>query len=578
MRKLTRFLKQYKLQVIVGPIFKLIEAIFELIVPLVMADIIDIGVKNGDANYIWQHGGILLLLGVVGLASSLTCQTLASVASQGVGTNLRREMFHHINQFSYRDLDKFGTPTLITRMTNDVNQLQVAVAMLIRLVVRAPFLAIGAVFMAMRIDMQLSLIFLLIVPLIALTLYIIMSKSIPFYKVIQKKLDKISLISRENLSGARVVRAFGKQDEEAERFSDASDDLSQQAIRIGRLSALLSPLSAVIMNLGIVAIVWFGGMRVNIGGMTQGQVIAFVNYMTQILLALVVVANMVVIFTKAAASAQRVNEIFDTKPTVTDEGTGAVNPIPGAPKITFQDVFFRYTESGDMALSNAAFAIQPGTTVGIIGGTGSSKSTLINLIPRFYDVTQGNVLIDGVNVKEYPTDQLRNKIGIVPQNATLFSGTIRDNLCWRKKDATDQELDLALRISQAKEFVDQLPQGLDSPVTQGGRNFSGGQRQRLTIARALVGVPEILILDDSASALDFATDAALRKAIKENIMSATVLIVSQRVSTIRYADRIMVLDEGAIVGQGAHQELLQTCQVYKEICLSQLSRQEVENP
>lgn len=573
MLRLARFLKAYKLQVILGPIFKLIEAIFELIVPLVMANIIDIGVKNGDTAYIWRSGGLLVLLGVVGLASSLTCQTLASIASQGVGTDLRNELFAHINSFSHRELDRFGASTLITRLTSDVNQLQVAVAMLIRLVVRAPFLAVGAIVMAMTINLKLSLAFLAIAPLIGLTLYIIMGRSIPFYRVIQKKLDRISLVSQENLSGVRVVRAFGKQEREAERFEAACQDHAQSAIKIGKLSALLSPVTAVIMNLGIVAIVWFGGLRVNIGEMSQGQVIAFVNYMMQILLALTVVANLVVIFTKASASAARINEVFDTQTTLKETVVQPVLPVPGTPKIAFDHVSFAYEAGGALALKEADFTLPAGATLGIIGGTGASKSTLVNLIPRLYDATQGTVRVDGVDVRDYPFAQLRQKIAVVPQNATLFAGTIRSNLCWRKADASDEELKRALSIAQALDFVEKV--GLDAPVNQGGKNFSGGQRQRLTIARALVGEPEILILDDSASALDFATDAALRRAIAQQTRGMTVLIVSQRVSAIRRADMILVLKEGEIVGRGTHEALLAGCPEYREICLSQLSREEV---
>lgn len=576
MRRLIRFLKPYRLQVILGPIFKLIEAIFELIVPLVMADMIDVGVANHDVAYLWQRGGLLVLLGVVGLASSLTCQTMASRASQGVGTDLRRAVFHHINTLSWKELDRFGTPTLITRMTSDINQLQTAVAMLIRLVVRAPFLVIGAVVMAMRIDLQLSLVFLAIVPLVALVLWVVMSRSVPFFKTIQRKTDRVGLITRENLSGARVVRAFRKQDEEQQRFDDACGDLARNTIHIGKLNAVLAPFSFLILNLGIVAILWFGGARVNTGVMTQGEVVAFVNYMNQILLALVVVANLVVIFTKAAASAARVNEVFDTAPSIVDGSEEEVAPVQGAPRVTFRDVDFYYHEGAAAALRHINLTLKPGESVGMIGGTGSAKSTLVQLIPRLYDATSGQVLVDGVDVKRYPLWQLHRKIGMVPQGNLLFSGTIRENLQWRKPDATDEELWAALEAAQAAEFVRKLPLGLEAPVSQGGANFSGGQKQRLTIARALVGQPDILILDDSSSALDYATDAALQQALRRLPNRPTTLTVSQRVSTVKRCGRIVVMDEGEIVGCGSHEELLAACPTYQEICYSQMSAQEAQ--
>lgn len=577
MFKLARFLKPYKKQVIIGPIFKLIEAIFELIVPLVMAKIIDIGVKNNDGAYIWKMGGVLLLLGVIGLCSALVCQYLASIASQGFGTELRNRLFHHINTFSYAEVDKFGTPSLITRLTNDVNQMQQAVAMLIRLVIRAPFLAIGAIAMAMILDLKMSLIFLIAVPFLAGVIFLVMNRSIPFYRGIQKKLDKISLISRENLSGARVIRAFSKQQSEKERFRDASDDLAKTSIHVGKISALLNPATAVILNIAIIGIVWYGGQRVQIGDLSQGEIIAFVNYINQILLAMIVIANLVVLFTKASASAARINEVLETMPSIeeTDKEPVAASPREGTPKVEFQNVSFAYAGSEEYSLEDIRLQIHPGETLGVIGGTGSGKSTLVNLIPRFYEATKGAVLVDGVNVKEYPFRQLRTRIGLVPQKATLFSGTVRENMRWRKEDATDEEIARALSIAQAAEFVDALPERYDSIIDQGGKNLSGGQKQRLTIARALVGEPELLILDDSASALDFATDAALRQAIRRETKNMTVIIVSQRASTIRNADQIAVLDDGRIVGAGTHEELIKSCGTYREICLSQLSGEEV---
>lgn len=574
MWKLRRFLKDYRKQVIIGPIFKWMEAVLELIVPLVMAKIIDVGVKNADKGYVFRMGGLLLLIAAVSLGCALVCQYSASIASQGVGTNLRREMFDRINRFSHAELDRFGTHSLITRLTNDVNQLQVAVAMLIRLVVRAPFLAIGAVVMAFTIDVKLSLIFLVVFPLIVGVLYFVMNRSIPFFRVMQKKLDKISLITRENLEGARVIRAFSKQDAELSRFTSASDDLANTSVRVGRLSALLNPLTYVIMNLGIVAILWFGGFRVDSGRLTQGEIIAFVNYMTQILQALIVVANLVVIFTKASASASRINEVLETEPSVSDAVSGEVAPLADEAALEFDRVAFAYAGAEESSLSGITVKLRPGETLGVIGGTGSGKSTFVSLIPRFYDATSGEVKVFGRDVKEYPLAELRRLVGTVPQKAAVVSGTIRENLRWAKPDATDEELWAALKTAQAESFVEALPQKLETRVEQGGKNFSGGQKQRLTIARALVGKPSILILDDSASALDFATDAALRKALRTETKGMTVIMVSQRASTIRYADQILVLDDGGMAGLGTHEELFENCPVYREICLSQLSAEE----
>ena len=574
MWKLRRFLKDYRKQVIIGPIFKWMEAVLELIVPLVMAKIIDVGVKNADKGYVFRMGGLLLLIAAVSLGCALVCQYSASIASQGVGTNLRREMFDRINRFSHAELDRFGTHSLITRLTNDVNQLQVAVAMLIRLVVRAPFLAIGAVVMAFTIDVKLSLIFLVVFPLIVGVLYFVMNRSIPFFRVMQKKLDKISLITRENLEGARVIRAFSKQDVELSRFTSASDDLANTSVRVGRLSALLNPLTYVIMNLGIVAILWFGGFRVDSGRLTQGEIIAFVNYMTQILQALIVVANLVVIFTKASASASRINEVLETEPSVSDAVSGEVAPLADEAALEFDRVSFAYAGAEEPSLSGITVKLRPGETLGVIGGTGSGKSTFVSLIPRFYDATSGEVKVFGRDVKEYPLAELRRLVGTVPQKAAVVSGTIRENLRWAKPDATDEELWAALKTAQAESFVEALPQKLETRVEQGGKNFSGGQKQRLTIARALVGKPSILILDDSASALDFATDAALRKALRTETKGMTVIMVSQRASTIRYADQILVLDDGGMAGLGTHEELFENCPVYREICLSQLSAEE----
>lgn len=569
-----RYLKDYKFQVIVGPLCKLFEAVLELIVPLVMANIIDVGVANRDIGYILIMGGVMVLLGVIGLCSALVCQYYASVASQGCGTKMRNDLFKHINSLSHKELDELGTPSLITRMTNDINQMQNAIAMLIRLALRAPFLVIGAMVMAMIIDIKMSLIFFIAALLIALVLYFIMSKSVPYFKSIQKKLDKVSLVSRENLSGNRVIRAFSKQNQEQKRFNEISDDLSYTSIKVGKLSALLSPATFAITNLAIVFIVWFGSQGANTGEIMSGDIIALVNYMTQILLAMVVVANLVVLFTKASASAQRINQVFETESTVIENTNTKIKPKNNAPKIEFDNVSFSYSE-GENELSNISFKINRGDTVGIIGGTGSGKSTLINLIPRFYDVNSGKVLFDGVNVKDYSFSDLRKQIGIVPQQSVLFSGTIRENMKWQNPDSTDEEILKALEIAQAKGFVLEKPQGLETQVIQGGKNFSGGQRQRLCIARAIVSMPKVLILDDSFSALDFATDAALRKALKEQTENMTVIIVSQRCSTIKNSDVILVLDDGRLAGKGKHKELFENCPLYKEICLSQLEKEEV---
>lgn len=576
MRKLVKYLKKYKKNVILGPIFKLTEAVFELIVPLVMAQIIDVGIANKDSGYIWKMGGVLVLLGVCGLGFALICQYVASVASQGFGTELRRELYHHINTLSHKEVDEFGTPSLITRLTSDINQLQVAVAMLIRLVVRAPFLVIGSTIMAFMIDAKLALIFVLVIPLVAIVMWLVTTRTIPFFKSIQKKLDKTSLITRENLVGARAVRAFSKQEYEQERFKDNAEDIEKAAVRAGKISALLSPVNAIILNLAIVAIIWFGGLSVNVGDLTQGQVIALVNYMNQILLALVVVANLVVIFTKSAACAARVNQVLDTKPSIEGKETTKGNVDPSAPAVRFDKVSFSYHDNSEYALEDISFTAGKGQTIGIIGGTGSGKSTLVNLIPRFYDTSKGAVSVCGTDVRNYNLGDLRKKIAVVPQKAVLFSGTIRENMKWGGDNITDEQIWRALKISQAYEFVERLDKGLDHEILQGGKNLSGGQKQRLTIARAIAADPEILILDDSASALDFATDAKLRTAIKENCTNMTVFLISQRANTVKNADRIIVLDDGKMVGTGTHKELLQTCTDYCQICLTQFSAEELE--
>lgn len=568
-----RYLSSVKQYIIIGQTSKLIEAIFEVIVPLIMAAIVDNGIKgNMGKGYVYKMGGVLILLGVLGLCFALICQYLASKASQSVGTVMRNDMFRHINSLSHAELDRLGTPSLITRLTNDINQVQQAVAMFIRLVVRAPFIVIGSAIMAMSIDLKLSVIFVIIIPLVVLVLYLIMSRSIKYYKVIQKKLDRISLVTREGLSGIRVIRAFSRQDTEQKRFDEANDDYLDISLRVGRLSALLNPLTYVILNLAIAAIVWYGGVGVDAGRLTQGEVIAFVNYMTQISLALVVVANLVVLFTKAAASSARINEVLEIEPSIKNgtekDGAGSENAVE------FSHVYFSYNNSGEYALEDIDLTAKKGKTIGVIGGTGSGKSTLASLIPRFYDISKGELKINGTDVSDYDTTALRQKVGVVPQKAVLFSGTIAENMRWGKRDATDEEIWKALETAQAKEFVEKMPDGLDTHIVQGGKNLSGGQKQRLTIARALVSQPDILILDDSASALDFATDAALRKAIAQNTTGMTTFIISQRANSIMQADKIIVLDDGRQAGLGTHRELLESCGVYREICYSQLSKEE----
>lgn len=569
--KLRRFLKPYKLQVILGPLFKLVEAVFELIIPLIMAKVIDTGVKNNNIQYVFKMGAFMILLGIVGLCSTIVCQSFAAKASQGFGTNLRNSLFEHINTFSHKELDKFESGALITRMTNDVNQLQLAVAMFIRLAIRAPFLIIGSIIMAVSISMKMSVIFFITSVVISLSLYFIITGSVPFLKKIQSKLDRLALITREDLDGTRVIRAFSKQKWSIKRFKEINNEISFNACEVAKISSLLNPITYVIINLGIVAIIWYGGVRANTGDITQGEIIAFVNYMTQILLALIVVSNLVIIFTKAFASAGRINEIFDTKTSIKEkcglqEATVKNDKLF---KIEFKDVSFSYDKNSEPSIKNVNVSIKSGEKIGIIGGTGSGKSTFINLIPRFYDVSSGAVYVDGVNIKNYNTFNLRKKIAIVHQRSVLFSGTVRENLKLGKKDATDNELYEALRVAQALDFVNEKPKGLDEIIEQDGKNFSGGQRQRLTIARALVKKPEILILDDSSSALDYNTEANFRKSLIENTKGITVITVSQRATSIKHCDKIIVFDEGKILDIGKHEELIKSCSVYREICKSQ---------
>ena len=564
--KMTSFFTPYKKELIVGPFCKLVEAVLELLIPLIMAEIIDNGIAKADWKFVLEYSGLIALTCTAGLCFALVCQIFASRCSQGFGTDVRNALFKHINSLSPEQFDDFGTPSLLTRLSGDINQLQVAVAMLIRLVVRAPFIIIGSVIMAVILNPKLSVVFIIATPIIAAALFFIMRSTIPRYKKVQRKVDDLSAVTRENLTGVRVVRAFAKEEEERERFDEEAKQLAKAASVVGAVSALLNPVSLLIINLAITAVVYFGGDMVNTGSMTQGEVTAFVNYLTQISLALVVTANLVVIFTKASASGARVREVLNTAPSITD-GEGVQWGEEGAPRVEFKDVSFGY--GGNDVLQNISFKVYPSKVVGVIGGTGSGKSTLVNLMPRFYDTRKGSVLIDGRDVRDYKLKQLRDRIGYVPQRTVLFSGTIRDNMLWGNPGATDEDIWQALKTAQAEEFVSRLPEGLDTPVNQGGKNFSGGQRQRLTIARALVRRPEIVIMDDSASALDFATDLKLRTAIRHDLTDTTTFIVSQRATSVRHADLIIVLDGGIPVGMGRHDELMRTCEVYREIVHSQ---------
>ena len=568
MKKLISFLKPYKLQLAIGPFFKLTEAVFELLIPTLMAMIIDNGVNASNQGYVIKMGVVMLAIATFGVLSALVCQYSASVASQGFGTDVRNAMYKKIESFAFADLDKFGTSSLINRITGDVNQLQQAVAMLIRLVIRAPFLCVGGLVMAMLIDIKLSVIFMIVIPLFVFVLFLVMFKAVPLYKSVQKKLDGITLVLRENLSGVRVIRAFAGREREKERFSEANTDFSNTAIHVGKIAALTNPATTIIMNFAVIAVIKIGGIRVNTGNLSQGEIIAFINYLTQILNAMIVVANLVILYTKAYTSAGRVSEVLNYTPSL-EGGKKEIEPVKGAPCIEFKNVTMTYPSSSVPSLEDITFSINNGETIGIIGGTGSGKSTLVSLIPRFYDVSEGEVRINGVNVKEYPQKQLRQEIAIVQQRANLFTGTIAHNLRMGKADATEADMDRACALAQASEFVDRLPERYETEISQSGNNLSGGQKQRITIARALIKGAPLLIMDDSASALDFATDAKLRRAIKEDTAHQTVIIVSQRVNTVKDTDRIIVLDDGKIVGIGTHKDLLETCEVYKEICISQ---------
>lgn len=561
------FLKPYRVYCILGPAAKLAEAVLELYLPLLMAKVIDDGIAKGDTGYILKMGGVMLGIVTVGLLCALVCQYVASVTSQGFGTGLRHAVFCRITSLSHAELDAFGTPSLINRVTSDVNQLQYAVAMLIRLVIRAPFLCVGGIVMAMTIDLRLSLVIIVAIPLFVLIITLVMRKTVPLYRTVQGRLDKLTRVLRENLSGVRVIRAFARTDKEQKRFGGATEEHTAASIRVGKLAALLNPGTQLIMNLAILAIVWFGGLRVEAGGMTTGEIIAFINYVNQILLALLVVANLVGTFTKAYASAGRVLEVLGAEPSIQEEEGGETQGVPGTPAVEFRHVDFSY--GGDRVLTDISFSAPRGAMVGILGGTGSGKSTLMHLLMRFYDVEAGAVLVEGRDVREYAPDALRHKVGLVPQKAELFSGTIADNIRWGDPQADDQAVRDAAVMAQADEFIRRQKDGYQSLVERGGTNLSGGQKQRLTIARALVRRPAILVLDDSSSALDYATDAALRRAIREGTEGMTVFMVSQRVSAVKQADLILMLDDGELAGAGSHEELLATCEAYREICESQ---------
>lgn len=592
---LRRFGGKFRRYMVIGPACKLIEVIFDLLTPLVIAQMIDKGIGARDVNAVIHYGMVLGAMAVIGISFTLVCQKMAALTSQGMGTDIRGALYEHINKLSYAELDRFGTPSLITRITNDVNQVQLAVALGVRMLIRWPFLAVGSMCAALAIDLKLGIIFLICTPAIGLVFWFVMARCIPYYKQLQAKLDRIALICREGLSGARVVRAFVREDHERERFAQAADDQASTAIAVGKLSSILNPVTFLVMNLGVCAILWVGGIQVNVGELTQGQVMAFVNYMTQTLTSIVYVANLVVVFTKASASASRINEVLNCEPSITDEGNQPVAlPEPSelaggaasVPALSFDHASFSFGAGAANAVSDVTLELPVGKTLGIIGGTGSGKSTLVSLIPRLYDASAGTVRVFGRDVRSWNLDQLREVIGMVPQRATLMSGTIRSNLAWRQRTCfMDDVLWDALETAQADDFVRNLPDGLDAPVEAGGKNFSGGQRQRLTIARALVEYPQILVMDDSASALDVKTDAALRRAVRELAGRApvfsrgvpmTTVIVSQRVSTVRDADMICVLDHGSVAGLGTHDELYTTCQLYREICQSQLRREELE--
>ena len=602
---MRKYLAAYKRECVFAPLFKMLEASFELLVPLVVARMIDVGIGSQESSRILKMGGILVLLAAVGLICALTAQYFSAKAAVGFATAVRNDLFRHINSLSYREIDKVGTSTLITRMTSDINQVQSGVNLVLRLFLRSPFIVFGAMIMAFTVNVKAAMVFVVVIPLLSVVIFGILLVSMPLYKRVQRQLDQVLLTARENLLGVRVVRAFNRQQDEIRKFDEENGRLVHLQVFVGKISALMNPMTYVIVNGAVIALVWSGAWQVETGVITQGEVVALVNYMSQILVELVKLADLIINISKSLACAERINAVFHEKSSIVGDGGASESESSDAEDrgaseseapeaedggasesteadsledqicVEFRDIDFYYADGAEPALSGISFCVRKGQTIGIIGGTGSGKSTLVNLIPRFYDAAKGTVLVNGADVKEYPLQQLREKIGIVPQKAVLFKGTLRENMLWGKRDATDEEIYRALEIAQAREFVDSKENGLELSILQGGKNLSGGQRQRLTIARALVRRPEILILDDSASALDFATDAALRKAIKENTKNMTVFMVSQRAATIKDADQILVLDDGQLAGMGTHRELLENCQIYREICLSQLSEEEV---
>lgn len=573
MKSLLKYLKDYKKETVLGPLFKLLEASFELLVPLVMAAIIDTGIAGEDKGYIVKMCLVMVALGIIGLVCSITAQYFAAKAAVGFATKLRHAMFSHIQGLSFSEIDDVGTSTMITRMTSDINQVQSGVNMTLRLFLRSPFIVFGAMIMAFTIDVKAALVFVVIIPLLSVVVFLIMALSIPLYRKVQSQLDKVLGITRENLTGIRVIRAFNKEGEETEKFHASHSELTSLQMFVGRITALMNPVTYIIINAGILVLIYTGAVRVDNGFITQGQVVALVNYMSQILVELIKLANLIITITKFLACANRITNLMNIESSM-ENTANPQREAAGEYAVEFDNVSLKYHTEGEEALSNISFKVKKGETVGIIGGTGSGKSSVVNMIPRFYDAQSGEVRVNGINVKEQDITELRQKVGIVLQKAVLFKGTIRENLKWGNPDATDEELEIALEVSQSKEFVDNKEGRLDSRVSQGGKNLSGGQRQRLTIARALVKNPEILILDDSASALDYATDAKLRKSIKGLKSNPTVFIVSQRTSSIRSADKIVVLDDGSIAGIGTHDELLKTCSIYKEINDSQQAGKE----
>lgn len=574
MKRLLGYLKEHLCVTILAPLFKMLEASFELFVPLVVASMIDVGIGHHDIGYLWKMGGLLILLGIIGFSFSITAQYFAARSAVYTGKSMRSDLFAHMNQFSYQEIDQVGTSTLINRMSNDINQVQNGVNMFLRLFLRSPFVVFGAMFMAFTVDHKAAISFVFTITALAVVVGLILWITMPMYKKVQKQVDGVLKSTRENLLGIRVIRAFNRQRSEEENFRVQSGQLYNKQIHVGKISALLNPLTYMIINLGIIAILWSGGKQVDLGYLTQGQIIALINYMSQILVELVKLANLLIILSRAFASLDRVDQIFALEPSMKETGKTDIEEKKDTPILEFKDTSFVYHSARKETIHPFDFAVKEGETIGVIGGTGSGKSTLVSLIARLYDVTSGSILYRGVDEKELKPEFIRGKIGFVPQKASLFEGSLRDNMKWGKEDATDEEIYQALDIAQAREFVDQKEQGLDFRIEQNGGNLSGGQKQRLTIARALVRKPEILILDDSASALDFATDARLRKAIKENTDNMTVFLVSQRVSTIRNADHILVLDDGKIAGIGTHLQLLKENQVYKEICASQMAGEE----